>query len=43
MRIGHIAIWTSDLERCRQFYVGYFGAVADESYSSAQKVLTPAS
>jgi lactoylglutathione lyase len=37
MRIEHIAIWTSDLERCRQFYVRYFGAVAGEPYRNAQK------
>ena len=37
MRIEHIALWTHDLERCRQFYVSYFGALAGETYVNAQK------
>jgi lactoylglutathione lyase len=28
MRIDHIALWTTDLERCKTFYINYFGAVA---------------
>jgi len=32
MRIDHIAVWTDDLERCKQFYVSYFGAVAGSGY-----------
>ena len=32
MRIEHVAIWTADLERCKQFYVSYFGAVAGAGY-----------
>jgi len=28
MRLDHIALWTTDIERCKQFYVAYFGAVA---------------
>ena len=28
MRIDHVALWTTDLDRCKQFYVSYFGAVA---------------
>ena len=28
MRIEHVALWTTDLERCKQFYASYFGAVA---------------
>jgi lactoylglutathione lyase len=37
MRIDHIALWTRDLELCRQFYVSYFGAVAGEHYVNARK------
>jgi lactoylglutathione lyase len=37
MRIEHIALWTKDLERCRRFYVTYFGAVAAEPYVNAHK------
>ena len=34
MHIDHIAIWTEDLERCKHFYVNYFGAVAGTKYVS---------
>jgi lactoylglutathione lyase len=29
-------LWTCELERCRQLYVDYFGAVAGEPYINAQ-------
>ena len=32
MKIEHIAIWTPDLERLRQFYTRYFGAEHNEKY-----------
>jgi lactoylglutathione lyase len=32
MQLEHIAIWTSDLERLRQFYEDYFGGKAGEKY-----------
>jgi len=32
MHIDHVALWTVDLERCKQFYVSYFGAVAGGEY-----------
>jgi lactoylglutathione lyase len=37
MRIDHIAIWTTDLERSKQFYVRYFGAVAGAEYRNTIK------
>lgn len=37
MRIDHIALWTADLERCKQFYMSYFGAVAGAHYVNAAK------
>jgi lactoylglutathione lyase len=37
MRIDHVALWTSDLERCQQFYVAYFGASAGSRYVNARK------
>ena len=37
MRIDHVALWTRDLERCKQFYVSYFGAVAGEKYFNPAK------
>jgi lactoylglutathione lyase len=37
MRIEHIALWTTDLERCKQFYVTYFGALAGARYVNHAK------
>ena len=37
MRIEHIAIWTSDLVRCKKFYGSYFGAVAGPNYVNPAK------
>jgi len=32
MKIGHIAIWTKDLEALKEFYTHYFGGVSNEKY-----------
>ena len=40
MRIEHIALWTSDIERCKRFYTAYFGAVAGADYANAAKGFT---
>jgi lactoylglutathione lyase len=37
VRIDHIALWTTDLDRATQFYVGYFGATAGSKYVNAAK------
>ena len=37
MRIEHIALWTTDLERCKQFYASYFGAVVGADYVNPAK------
>ena len=37
MRIDHIALWTNDLERCKRFYVDYFGATTGAHYVNAAK------
>jgi lactoylglutathione lyase len=37
MRIEHIAIWTTDLDRCKKFYVSYFGASAGSNYVNPAK------
>lgn len=37
MRIDHIALWTTDLERCKRFYVDYFGATAGAGYANPAK------
>ena len=37
MRIDHVALWTNDLERCKAFYVTYFGASAGPHYVNPAK------
>jgi lactoylglutathione lyase len=37
MHIEHVAIWTSDLDRLRSFYVNYFGAKAGPRYVNVAK------
>jgi lactoylglutathione lyase len=34
MRIEHIAVWTHDVERLREFYERYFGATAGPVYEN---------
>ena len=34
MRIEHVAIWTHDLERLRQFYENYFDAKSSAKYTN---------
>lgn len=37
MKIEHIAIWTNDLERLRDFYMKYFEAKSNELYHNPKK------
>jgi lactoylglutathione lyase len=37
MRIEHIALWTTDIDRCGHFYATYFGAKAGTRYVNAAK------
>lgn len=37
MRIDHIALWTHDIERSKQFYVAYFGAAVGAGYLNPRK------
>ena len=37
MRIEHIAIWTSDLERMRDFYQTYFNMKCGDKYENIKK------
>jgi lactoylglutathione lyase len=34
MRIEHIAIWTNQLEKMREFYVGYFNGRSNAKYTN---------
>lgn len=37
MKIDHIAIWTRDLDKVKDFYVRYFGAVCSSKYENPEK------
>jgi lactoylglutathione lyase len=37
MKIEHIAIWTTNLERLKAFYVQYFGATSNALYHNETK------
>jgi len=37
MRIEHIALWTNNMERCKQFYIRYFQASAGPRYANPAK------
>lgn len=37
MRIEHVAVWTNDLERLKEFYVQIFGARAGQKYINPRK------
>jgi lactoylglutathione lyase len=36
MRVEHVALWTPDIERLRDFYAQWFGAVANARYESTR-------
>ena len=40
MRLEHVALWTADLERSRDFYVRYFAAEAGPRYHNPAKQFT---
>lgn len=37
MQIGHIAIWTNQLEVLKQFYITYFNGISGEKYTNPAK------
>jgi lactoylglutathione lyase len=37
MRIDHIALWTTDIDRCKAFYSTYFGATPGARYVNTAK------
>lgn len=40
MKIEHIAIWVSDLESCKEFYIKYFNASSNKKYHNANTGFT---
>lgn len=37
MRIDHIALWSNDIERLKEFYIRYFNLKSNEKYENVQK------
>lgn len=37
MKIDHIALWTKDTERLKNFYINYFDGTAGEKYINSKK------
>ena len=37
MKIGHLAIWTNDLEKMKHFYTRYFNMTCSEKYENKDK------
>ena len=37
MKVEHLAIWTKDLEKVKEFYVKYFGMQCSEKYTNSKK------
>lgn len=37
MRIDHVGVWVEDLDRVRDFYVAYLGAVDGPRYTNPAK------
>ncbi|MFT3679867.1 MAG: VOC family protein [Ferruginibacter sp.] len=37
MTLEHAAIWTDDLERLKEYYVKYFGAISNDKYRNETK------
>jgi lactoylglutathione lyase len=40
MQIDHIAIWTNDLEKVKNFYLRYFGCKSNEKYENTSKAFS---
>ncbi|HEM0918772.1 TPA: VOC family protein [Listeria monocytogenes] len=40
MKIEHVALWTTNLEQMKQFYVTHFGATANDLYENKTKGFT---
>ena len=34
MKIEHLAIWVADLDKMKNFYIKYFGAISNEKYNN---------
>ncbi len=37
MKLEHVAIWTNNIERLKEFYAEYFNGVANEKYLNEEK------
>ncbi len=37
MKVEHLAIWTKDLEKVKEFYIKYFGMQCSDKYTNTKK------
>ena len=37
MTLEHVAIWTDNLEKLKEYYINYFGAISNEKYTNEKK------
>jgi lactoylglutathione lyase len=37
VKIEHVAIWSKDIEKLKNFYVDFFGGIAGEKYNNTKK------
>jgi len=37
MTLEHVAIWTNDLEKLKDYYCSYFGGIANSKYTNGEK------
>ena len=37
MKVEHLAIWTKDLEKIKEFYIKYFGMQCSDKYTNTKK------
>lgn len=38
MKISHIAIWTKDIEKMKEFYIKYFNCKCGDKYVNTKKM-----
>jgi len=37
MTLEHVAIWTNDIEKLKEYYIKYFGATSNDKYINGEK------
>lgn len=37
MMLEHVAIWTDNLEKLKDYYIKYYGGISNEKYTNQKK------